>query len=335
MGDAAMAVKGSIESEVLLDTGHTGPVTDAAVDAAGKRVAACGEDGTIRIFALDRERTSRWSLLVVLEGHTGPVVSVSWAPPPLYFSALLSCGEDCQVVLWSDLGPAEGWAKVYATTLASAPWCAAWAPAEYGKIFAVGCASGAVMVFAGRDQQWSHTELSAHPSACCSLSWAPSLPPGTLLTVPLESELRGGSSSPPPPGGMPLAPPRIVTCGGERCVKVWTLCGEEWKPQELPVDVDASWRVVAWSPSMGVPFTYIAAGSDEGFVVVWSQDGPARGEWNRMVLPQQEFGVTKLSWSLVGTFLLVSCANGTANMWQESASSRGWERACVVAPPMG
>ncbi|EAN93751.1 putative protein transport protein SEC13 [Trypanosoma cruzi] len=319
-----------MQLDAVFDTGHSAPVTDTAVDAAGKRLASCGEDGVIRIFAINNESPDKWDLLAVLEGHTGTVVSVSWAPPAHYASTLLSCGEDFQVILWSDFGNAKGWAKVYFTTLASVPWCVAWAPHEYGKMFAVGCASGSVMIFVGKDQQWSHTEFTAHPNGCSSLSWAPSLPPGMLLMAPLESESTASGAH--PPAGMPLAPPRIVTCGGDRSVTVWTLCGEEWRPQELPLEVEASWREVAWAPGVGMPFTYIAAGSDEGFVVVWSQDGSARGEWNRMVLPQQEDGVTKLSWSLVGTFLLVSCANGTASMWQECASSQGWERACELLP---
>lgn len=318
-------------SNTLFDTSHTSPVTDVAVDATGKRLATCSEDRTVRIFEKSDDADGTWSLLAVLEGHTGTVVSVSWAPPAHYASAVLSCGEDCQVILWSDFGREEGWAKVYFTTLASVPWCAAWAPAEYGKMFAVGCASGSVTIFAEQDKQWGRSEFTAHPNGCCSLSWAPSLPPGTLLTAPLENELRESASL--SPSDVPLAPPRIVTCGGERCVTVWTFRNNSWTPQELLSKVEASWREVAWAPGMGMPFTYIAAGSDEGFVEVWSQDGPAREEWNGKTLPQNEDSVTKLSWSLVGTFLLVSCANGVSSMWRESASSQGWERVCELSLP--
>ncbi|KAG8348372.1 WD domain [Trypanosoma vivax] len=342
-----------------VDTGHSSAVTDVAANSSGKLVASSAEDGTIRIFALDPKTSSGvksssvinvrdndsevdWRLVTVLNGHTGPVVSVAWAPPEHYDSALLSCSEDCRVVLWCDVDRSgREWTKVYTAALASPPWCAAWAPAPYGKIFAVGCKSGAVVIFTGEEQQWRRSEFSAHPTGCLSLSWTPSMPPGMLLTLPLESELPTSTSGPQsnqqqqqPPlqtQRQPIMPPRIVTCGGERRVVVWSLFNNVWQPHELPIHVEASWREVAWAPSVGLPFTYIAAGSEEGFVAIWSQDGPAGEVWNSVLLPQQEGGITKLSWSQVGTFLLVSCANGSASMWQESTStSQGWVRVCEL-----
>ncbi|ORC89744.1 putative protein transport protein Sec13 [Trypanosoma theileri] len=336
MSETAVASREPTAFDAVLDTGHTAPVTDTAVDAIGKHVASGSEDGTIRIFTADESAPNKWRLLTVLEGHAGPVACVAWAPPVQDAAALLSCGADCHVIVWRDCGAAGGgWAKTYASALQSAPWCCAWAPAEYGRRFAVGCAGGAVVVFNAHDQQWNREEFTAHPNGCCSLAWAPALLPGALLTTPLEAEVQSKG-----PGGMPIAVPRIVTCGGGRDVSVWTHKstgngGSEWIQQLLPVDVEASWREVAWAPTAGMPFTYIAAGSDEGFVVVWSQDGPARGEWNHMLLPQQEDAVTHLSWSHVGTFLLVSCANGTASMWQESSLPQGgWVRMCELEPPI-
>nr|CCC95411.1 unnamed protein product [Trypanosoma congolense IL3000] len=321
-------------SNVTVDSGHTSKITDAAVDASGKLLASSGEDGTIRVFSTEcpipgesnTNGGASWRLLITLTGHKGPVVSIAWAPAQYYTSALLSCGEDGQVILWGDVGqnPQE-WLKIYTTTLSSPPWCTEWAPPAHGKMFAVGCKSGAVVVFTGEGQQWSRAEFNAHPSGCFSLSWGPSMPPGALFTLPLEGDPNAQQQS-----GTLIAPPRIVTCGGEGRVTVWTRNCEGWHPQELPLDVDASWREVAWAPGVGTRHTYIAAGSEEGFVVVWSQEGDVTGEWTRVLLPQQEDGVTKLSWSPVGTFLLVSCANGTASMWQESTSGQGWERSCEL-----
>lgn len=325
-------------SNVAFDSGHSANITDAAVDTSGKLVASSGEDGTIRIFAVQsaphdegsENVDSDWKLLTVLAGHTGSVVCVAWAPPQHYISALLSCGEDGQVILWSDVGnDSREWTKVYTAALPSPIWCAAWAPPAYGKMFAVGCKNGAVIIFTGELQRWERSEFSAHRSGCFCLSWGPSMPPGALFTLPLEEDPQALRSQQQQPG-LPIAPPRITTCGGERVVTVWTRTADGWQPLELPVGVEASWREVAWAPGLGTPYTYIAAGSEEGFVAVWSHDGTPAGEWVRVLLCQQEDSITKLSWSPVGTFLLVSCANGTASMWQESAGGQEWERSCKL-----
>lgn len=330
-----------------LETGHEAPVTDIAVDETGKRLATASEDGTIRLYEVPDEGSAptssnhsgtppSWRHTVTLGGGEGSVSCIAWAPLVYYNAALVACTEgNRQVVLWSDFNNnGKQYERVYTATLPTAGWCVAWAPPEYGKLFAVGCADGTVTVFTGgpSPSTWDVHSFTAHHNGCCSIAFAPFFPPGALLMAPLEAEVAPDGPLPPP---VPIAPPRMVTCGNSRHVLVWTHSfappveegappGSTWTPTELPSGIVGTWREVAWAPNVGLPFTYIAAGAEEGFAVVWSQDRASGEEWQCTVLPQHDGSVTKLSWSQAGTFLLVSYADGTAVMWKEVATSK-WE----------
>lgn len=329
--------------------GGGGGILGSADDAAGREGTFSSAGPSWRLSCKVTPPTSA-------EGAgAAPVTCIAWAPLVYYGSAIVSCTEDGQVYLWSDFSGNKQYEPVYRYTLPSAGCCVAWAPQEYGKLFAVGCASGVVAVFTGQDQTWDVQFFNAHHRGCLSLSFAPFFPPGALLMAPLESEV--DPTMPPPP--VPIAPPRMATCGAGKAVKVWmhsfappteaSSPGAEdappesvWTPTELmtgPLSSEgapASFQKVSWAPSVGLPFTYIAAATDDGFIVVWSQDGPFHPDapWQFVVLPQQmPDRVTNLSWSSAGTFLLISCADGTAAMWKE-ASVGYWELVSEMESPV-
>lgn len=346
-------------SDTLLETGHMAAVTDIAADANGRHLATASNDGTVRIYestAVSREASqykggpqpATWSHTATLQCSSGEqtaaVSCVAWAPLVFYSAALVTCTDAAnEVALWSDVGNDGQYRKVYSYALAAPGWCVAWAPHEYGKLFAVGCADGAVVVFTGGpDGTWDIHSFESHPHGCSSLAFAPFFPPGALLMAPLEQDVGGGPGSVPP---MPFTPPRLVTCGGGRTVKLWTHSfvapppgaprgappGSAWTAMELDA-ADATgtpaWREVSWAPNLGLPFTYVAAGSEDGLVAVWVQDGPVSNPWQcRLLVPPHGVpgeNVTKLSWSLVGTFLLVSYADGTVAMWKETNNNGEW-----------
>ncbi|KAG5500390.1 hypothetical protein JKF63_03482 [Porcisia hertigi] len=346
-------------SDTLLETGHTAPVTDISADAHGQHLATASSDGTVRIYesvtSSSREASqykggtqpATWNPVAVLqcggEEQAATVTCVSWAPPVFYPAAIVTCTEpNNEVALWCDVGNDAQYRKIYNYTLATSGWCVAWAPQEYGKLFAVGCADGMVVVFTGGpDGTWDIHSFESHPRGCSSLTFAPFFPPGALLMAPLEKDVGDIPGNAPP---MPLTPPRLVTCGGGRFVKLWTHSfarppgGEDGAPLEslwTSMELEApeasntpAWREVCWAPNLGLPYTYIAAGSEDGLVAVWVQDGPVSNPWQCRLLPPPHGtpgeSVTKLSWSLVGTFLLVSYADGTVAMWKETSNNGAW-----------
>lgn len=311
-----------------LETAHTGPIADVAVDALGRRLASGGEDGVIQLW--DVLPTNVLEPSATLSAHDGPIVQLSWAHSR-FGGMMASCSVDKVAIVWVETSERQ-WVKSYTRSLPHTPTSIAWAPHEYGAQFACATSNGKVFVFTGvvapnsrSVEQWDVSDFDAHPSTCTSLSWAPCLPPGTLCTMPVSQQ----------PGqqlhtGLP--PQRMVTAGNERGLKVWRFVPQDrhWAREELiRDDVSASWVEAAWAPNLGLPFTYIAAGSADGVVIIWRQDG-LDGKWSSSVLPQFGDAVTRLSWSHVGTFLLVSCADQTATLWREVPSG-GWEQQSSLA----
>lgn len=360
-------------SNTLVETEHTAPVTDVAADTSGRHLATASLDGTVRIYEAvqdDGGKTSpshkggqatvKWRHVSTLRcsdevvAESRGVSAVAWAPLAFYTAALVTCTNGSnEVAVWSDVGSDHQFKKVYSFNTESPGCSVAWAPQEYGKLFAVGCADGVVVVFTGGpDGTWDIHAFESHSSGSLSLSFAPFFPPGALLMAPLESEIGNDPRNARP---MPIAPPRMVTCSGGRTVKLWTHSFAAAAPPEggrVPASIwtaielqtpesatAASFCVVSWAPNMGLPFTYIAAGAKDGSVAVWMQDGPASNPWRCCLLPcskpSPEKYVTKLSWSLVGTFLLVSHGDGYVEMWKEVADPVGtWQIVSELSSPL-
>jgi protein transport protein SEC13 len=316
-----------MNSRQTIDSGHAAPVTDLSTDALGKRLASGSEDGSIRIW--ETRENGQLNLICSLQAHQDGVVQTAWAPPRFQGNGFVSIGCDQQLHLWRDSSGTKQWTCVFSKNLPSQPQSISWCPGEFGQIFACGCSDGNAYVFWGHDEQWDITPIDAHPSVgCTGVSWAPFLWPGSLCTLPLSQQHQNQAQG----SGTPV--PRLVTCGNERPIRLWRYAQQDkhWiKEQELNDGLGSCWNDIQWAPNIGLPFTTIAAGSDDGFVNVWTQDG-FEGKWKALALPQLDEAVVRLSWSTIGTFLLVSCASGTATMWKEAPSGE-WQQLSTVSSP--
>lgn len=70
-------------------------------------------------------------------------------------------------------------------------------------------------------------------------------------------------------------------------------------------------------------------------VVIWKQV-EAGGAWTPAPLPEFPGPVWRVSWSITGNILAVSCGNDSVTLWKENLA-RKWERVSHVAdssPPI-
>lgn len=77
---------------------------------------------------------------------------------------------------------------------------------------------------------------------------------------------------------------------------------------------------MAWSPNVGLSKQYIASASQDKSVYIHTQDQP-NGKWNSVKLAYDFKDVVwRVSWSLSGNVLAVSCGDGKVTLWKENMS---------------
>lgn len=97
--------------------------------------------------------------------------------------------------------------------------------------------------------------------------------------------------------------------------------------EETTLDGHTDWvRDVAWAPSI-LPKSYIASGSQDKNVIIWTADSPS-GPWTKKVLPMENV-VWRVSWSLSGNVLAVSTGDNKVTLWKETLKGE-WEKVSSV-----
>ena len=134
----------------------------------------------------------------------------------------------------------------------------AWAPHELGLCLACASSDGKVSILTARDGQWDTVSITAHPTGCTAISWAPAAPLSALLK-----------------SNMPVTAPvrRFATGGCDNLVKVWRFAEEEGRWSEevgTLVEGHTDWvRDVAWAPSIGLNSHVLASCSQVSFWEEW------------------------------------------------------------------
>ncbi|OLL26717.1 Protein transport protein SEC13 [Neolecta irregularis DAH-3] len=190
----------------------------------------------------------------------------------------------------------------------------AWAPHELGAILACASSDGKVSVLEFKDDgTWDTRTFPAHAIGCNAATWAPSTLPASLITA-------GSSHSP--------AVKRIATAGCDNLIKIWSYSSESnnWI-EETVLDAHTDWvRDLAWAPNIGLPKSYLASASQDKTVLIWTQSGNA--PWEKRSLRAEKFPdvVWRVSWSLSGNVLAVSCGDNKVTLWKENLKGE-WD--CV------
>lgn len=297
-------------SVATFDTQHDDMIHDAQMDYYGKRLATCSSDKTIKIFDVTSGTPTQTAELV---GHEGPVWQVAWAHPK-FGSVIASCSYDRKVIIWRENDGTNSWVRVYEHKVHELSVNSlVWAPWEYGLMLACGSSDGTISVLSHRTEspnEWRVERFEAHTPGVLAVSWAPSTSPAALVQS-------GGSPN--------VAPPRLVSGGCDGLVKIW-------KPKTADPSQGSSWecdavlkehndwvRDVAWAPSIGLPTTSIASASQDGTVVIWSnQDHLTSTNWTKKVLDKFPETVWRVSWSVTGNILAVSSGDNKVTLWKES-----------------
>lgn len=200
------------------------------------------------------------------------------------------------------------------------------------------------------DGQWTADIFNGHAIGCNAVSWAPAIHPGSLI-----HPHQPGAPTPPAPFK------RFASAGCDNLVKIWSFReGTQAWVEEETLEGHGDWvRDVAWAPNIGLPRSYIATasqvrrrrirgingiilvliGPQDKSVIIWTKDTPT-APWVKTTLDpsptasqntpitQGKFPdvVWRVSWSLAGNILAVSCGDGKVTLWKENLKG-SWE--CV------
>ncbi|CAO3639670.1 unnamed protein product [Cunninghamella echinulata] len=287
-----------------IETHHEDMIHDAQLDYYSRRLATASSDSTIKIFDVEGDSQR---LVDTLTGHEAPVWQVAWAHPK-FGNILASCSYDGRVFIWKEQN--NTWSKIKEHTIhTSSVNSVSWAPHELGAILACASSDGKVSVLEYReDGSWETFAIDAHSIGCNAVNWAPTAIPGSLI----NANANGGSVN---------FVKKIVSAGCDNLIKIWGWRDDtkSWQEEEV-LDGHSDWvRDVAWAPNVGLPKNYIASCSQDKTVLIWTQSTPG-SKWTKKSLNDKFPDVIwRVSWSLSGNVLAVSCGDNKVTLWKEDA----------------
>lgn len=308
-------------------------IHDAQLDYYGRRLATCSSDRTVKIFRIGRDGSH--AVEATLEGHEGPIWQVSWSHPTRHGRPMLaSASHDGRVIVWMEEAPGI-WRQYFDYAWhASSVNAVAFAPHEYGLVFACASSDGFVSICSQlADGTWDERRVSeardggahTHALGALSVTWAPAVAPGALWWP--------DRTTPPP---MTLA-----TGGCDSLVKVWQYddASSNWSLHGKPLKMHREMvRCVAWAPNAGLPRSVLASAGQDRKVVVWTRDMAMREgdayEWTAMELPPFQGPVWSVSWSPTGSVLGVTAGDDGVSLWKEEVDGK-WRNVSDVSGKTG
>jgi len=314
------------QTPIYVDTQHEDMVHDAQLDFYGSKLATCSSDRTIKIYNVGE---NNYELAATLTGAEGPVWQVSWCHP-MFGVILAACSFDGSVILYRETRPRD-WSILYSAKNLhqSSVNSLCFAPPEWGLMVAAASSDGKVSILSLQDDNsWSVEYINDNPLGVNSVSWSPS---GAYSLTGTESE-SGGSDGVDADGGAEGSSgaseqSRLVTGGCDNQIRFWVQQSEtgEWvEDQSNTVSTHGSasashgdWvRDVAWAPVILPDVNMVASCSEDGTVIVWSQNG--KGEpWTGHLLHTFPGPVWRVSWSETGHILAVSSGDADVVLFKK------------------
>jgi protein transport protein SEC13 len=219
------------------------------------------------------------------------------------------------VFIWREQG--GSWQRIFDFALHKASVnVVSWAPHEAGCLLACASSDGNVSVLEFKDNNFEHTIFPAHGQGVNSVSWAPAITPGSIV------------SSNPGPGA--TGNRKFVTGGCDNLLKIWVWdpATNGYKMEREPLAGHSDWvRDVAWSPTV-LQKSYIASASQDQTVRIWTSDPSNPSQWTSKVLPFDAV-IWRVSWSLSGNVLAVSGGDNKVTVWKENLKGE-WDNVKAI-----
>ena len=277
----------------------------------------CTTDRTIKIYNVSG---SAYQHTATIQEHEGPVWQVSWAHPK-FGVILASASFDGSVLVHRENRPGE-WTPIHKAIglHESSVNGVAFAPHQAGLILATASSDGRIGILThqpeNRNDPWVVDYLRDNALGVNAVSWAP----------------HGAYHDESDPDA--IEPLRLVSGGCDNRIRFWIQGTDGQWQEDVSVGLDSSlshsdWvRDVAWAPPILPGVNTVASCSEDGTVLVWTQQGKD-AEWKPVLLNSFDSPVWKLSWSVTGHMLAVSSGDGDVSLWKAGLDG-SWSKVGAV-----
>jgi len=329
--DANVNMNGSSKKDpIYVDTQHDDMIHDAQMDYYGTKLATSSSDRTVKIYDVNGDS---YDHTATLQGHCGPVWSVSWSHPK-FGIVLASSSFDGSVMIHRESRPRE-WTLIHnaRNIHESSVNSIQFAPHQFGLVLAAASSDGKVSFLTHtRDDSWKIEYITDNSLGVNALSFAPSggtsdagSEAGTAESSPNDDSNSNSNSS--------TSKMRIVTGGCDNRIRFWNRINssQKWEIDSAPIDTSVishtDWvRDVAWAPSIMPDTNIVASCSEDRTVIIWTQQlkknidnaNVNNDQWKPFLLNTFQDPVWRVSWSITGSILAVSSGDNHVSLWKHA-----------------
>jgi protein transport protein SEC13 len=317
---------GSKKGPIYVDTQHDDMIHDAQMDYYGTKLATSSSDRTVKIYDVNGDS---YTHTATLQGHGGPVWSVSWSHPK-FGIVLASSSFDGSVMIHRESRPRE-WTMIHnARNLHdSSVNSIQFAPHQFGLVLAAASSDGKVSVLThGQDDSWNVEYFTDNSLGANALSFGPysayssSQADGDANATSNQDPANASANNYPSSAQHKM---HIVTGGCDNRIRFWNKSAnsQQWEIDSSVIDTSSishtDWvRDVSWAPSI-VPNTNIVAScSEDRTVIIWTQKGGQGHAWKPVLLNTFSDPVWRVSWSVTGSILAVSSGDNNVTLWKQT-----------------
>jgi len=321
---SASANEASKKGPIYVDTQHDDMIHDAQMDYYGTKLATSSSDRTVKIYDVNGDA---YEHTATLQGHCGPVWSVSWSHPK-FGIVLASSSFDGSVMIHRESRPRE-WTlihnarKIHESSVNSIQF----APHQFGLVLAAASSDGKVSFLTHtQDDSWTVEYITDNSLGVNALSFAPGS--GGTVTDGTSTDGTDNANANDTDNTAPTM--RIVTGGCDNRIRFWNKnnSNQKWEIDSAPIDTSIShtdWvRDVAWAPSIMPNTNIVASCSEDRTVIIWTQelDKDAKSsnanQWKPFLLNTFQDPVWRVSWSVTGSILAVSSGDNHVSLWKHA-----------------
>ena len=297
--------------KVEIPTNHNGTINTANFNFNGIKFATGGNDGIINLFSSEKIFTQGQNIepevKLIKNGHSKPVLSLSFSHP-IYGTFLASCGQDKKLIIWKEKYPND-YENIYEYKHENSVTCCKFAPYNYGLIVICGTEKGDINIHELQKnyQKWNVQILkNIHKDGINSIDWAPASQPINIFFDDEENSKEENKDILDDNDNEDiLQPMKFITCGNDNKVNIFMskrntinsfIKINEFDTEDIPKDV-------AFLNFVGYTQLTFACGLNSGKCLIYKC---LNNEWKKTFEINMGGNISKLNWSLCGTYLGIS-----------------------------